>query len=207
MKSLLVLTLAAALAAAGSSALAQGPAAAKPDPAKGQAKATEVCGACHTFDGTRGVATYPILADQHAAYIVKQLTDFKAGKRSDPVMSAMAAALSDDDIRNVAAFYAGKQAQPGFAKSKDLAQLGEKIFRGGIAAKQVPACAGCHSPNGAGIPTQYPRLAGQHEGYAATQLKAFRAGTRTNGPMMVTIASRLSDQEIQALADYMDGLR
>jgi cytochrome c553 len=121
-------------------------------------------------------------------------------------MGAMAAPLTDEDIRNVAAFYASKQAKAGFAKNKDTILLGEKIYRGGIAAKQVPACAGCHSPTGAGIPAQYPRLAGQHADYTELQLQAFRAGTRGNAPQMVTIAARLSDKEIKAVADYMAGL-
>ncbi len=200
MKSLFALTLTAALTAAASAAPA-------PDLAKAQEKATQVCGACHTFDGSRGVSANPILQGQIADYIVKQLNEFKSGKRVNPVMTAMAAPLTEDDIRNLAAFYAGKQAKPGFAKDRDTVLLGEKIYRGGIASKQVPACAGCHSPNGAGIPAQFPRLGGQHFDYTVTQLNAFRAGTRTNGPMMMTIASRLSDKEIKAVADYITGLR
>ena len=209
MKSLPALTLTAVLALSGHVALANEAAAAatKPDLAKGQEKATAVCGACHTFDGSRGAATNPILQGQHAAYLVKQLGEFKAGKRANPVMSGMVTAISDDDIRNLAAFYASKQAKPGFAKSKDTVALGEKIYRGGIAAKQVPACAGCHSPNGAGIPSEYPRLAGQHADYTESQLNNFRSGARANGPAMVTIAARLSDKEIKAVSDYMAGLR
>lgn len=208
MKSLFALTIVLALSAAGLSAHATeaAQAAPKPDLAKAQEKATQICGACHTFDGSRGVPVNPILQGQHAEYIAKQLTEFKSGKRANPVMTAMASALTEDDVRNMAAFYAGKQAKPGFSKLKDLAPLGEKIYRGGIAAKQVPACAGCHSPNGAGIPAQFPRVAGQHADYTEAQLVAFRAGTRTNGPMMVTIAARLSDKEIKAVADYMAGL-
>ena len=125
---------------------------AKADLAKGQEKSTQVCAACHTADGSRGSPANPILQGQHAEYLVKQLHEFKAGKRNNPVMSGMVATLTEDDIKNVAAFYASKQAKPGFAKNKDLVTLGEKIYRGGIAAKQVPACAGCHSPTGAGIP-------------------------------------------------------
>lgn len=209
MKSLLALTLAAAFATAGVGALATeaAPATPKPDLAKAQDKATQVCGACHTFDGTRGLPANPILQGQHADYIVKQLTEFKSGRRANPVMTAMAAPLTDDDVRNLAAFYAGKQAKPGFATSKDTVLLGEKIYRGGIAAKQVPACAGCHSPNGAGIPAQFPRVGGQHADYTEAQLNAFRAGTRVNAPMMMAIAARMSDKEIKAVADYMAGLR
>lgn len=206
MKVLLALITAAALAAP---ALAQEakPAAAAPDLAKGQAIATQVCASCHAVDGSRGAPTFPILQGQHADYIVKQLTEFKSGKRANPIMKGMASALSEQDMRNVAAFYATKQAKPGFAKNKDTVQLGEKIYRGGIADKAVPACAGCHSPNGAGIPAQYPRLAGQHADYTSAQLTAFRQGTRANGPMMMSIAEKLSDKEIAALADYIAGLR
>lgn len=204
MKSLLALALAAFLTAPALASDAKAPA--KPDPAKGQEKASTVCIACHTFDGTRGVPANPILAGQHADYIAKQLTDFKANKRTNPIMNGMAMTLNDEDVRNVAAFYASKKAQPGTAKNKDLVALGEKIYRGGITAKQVPACAGCHSPTGSGIPAQYPRLASQHPEYAEAQLNAFRAGQRTNSPQMTAIAARLSDKEIKALADYMAGL-
>ncbi len=200
MKSLFALTLSAVVTAAAHAA----PAA--PDLAQGQEKATQICGACHTFDGTRGLPANPILQGQISDYIVKQLGDFKSGKRVNAVMSAMAAPLSDDDMRNLAAFYAGKQAKPGFAKDPATVQLGEKIYRGGIASKQVPACAGCHSPDGAGIPAQFPRLGGQHTEYLAAQLTAFRAGTRS-GTMMPAIAARLSDKELNAVADYMTGLR
>jgi cytochrome c553 len=180
---------------------------AKPDAARGQAISAQVCGACHTADGTRGSPANPILAGQHPEYIVKQLQEFKAGKRNNPVMSAMAATLSDADVVNVAAFYGSKSAKPGNAKDKTLVQLGEKIYRGGIADKAVPACAGCHSPNGAGIPAQYPRIGGQHADYAEAQMVAFRSGARTNSPQMSVIAAKLSDREIKALADYVAGLR
>jgi len=181
--------------------------AAKPDLNKGQAISTQVCAACHAADGSRGSPANPILQGQHADYLAKQLHEFKTGKRVSPVMNGMAAPLSDDDIRNVSAFYAGKQAKPGFAKNKELVSLGEKIYRGGIADKQVPACAGCHSPNGAGIPAQYPRLGGQHSDYTEAQLTAFRAGTRPNSVPMVAIAAKLSDREIKAVSDYIAGLR
>lgn len=181
--------------------------AAKPDLAKGQTISTQVCMACHTSDGSRGSPANPIIAGQHADYLAKQLAEFKSGKRNNPVMKGFASTLSEGDILSVAAFYASKQVKPGFAKNKNLVLLGEKIYRGGIADKQVPACAGCHSPSGAGIPAQYPRLAGQHADYAETQLVAFRSGQRANGPMMATIAARMSDHEIKAVTDYMAGLR
>ncbi len=179
----------------------------KPDLAKGEQLAA-ACAACHTQDGSRGAPANPILQGQHPEYLYKQLAEFKAGKRKNAIMSGMAASLpSDQDMKNVAAFYASKKAKPGFAKSKDTVALGEQIYRGGIASKQVPACAGCHSPDGAGIPAQYPRIGGQHADYAEAQLLAFRAGTRANGPMMMTIAGRMNDKEIKAVSDYLAGLR
>jgi cytochrome c553 len=182
-------------------------AAAKPDLAAGEAKAAAVCSACHTADGSRGAPTYPILQGQHPQYLVKQLTEFKEGKRKNAVMNGMAAPLSTEDIRNVAAFYATKKAKDGFAKNKDTIALGEKIYRGGIAKKTVPACAACHGPNGSGIPAQYPRLGGQHADYVKAQLTAFRQGERTNNAPMAAIAANLSDKEIDALSDYIAGLR
>jgi cytochrome c553 len=208
MKSLLALTLSALIATIPAVAsAAETKAAAKPDLVKGEEKATQVCAACHTFDGSRGTPANPILQGQHAEYLVKQLKEFKAGTRANAIMAGMAGVLSEDDMKNVAAFYAGKQAKPGAAKNKDLVVLGEKIYRGGIAAKQVPACAGCHSPNGAGIPAQYPRLGGQHADYAELQLTSFRAGTRANSAQMTAIAARMSDKEIKAVSDYIAGLR
>lgn len=208
MKVSLVLTLMAALIAGPALAEeAAGPA--KPDLAKGQAISSQVCASCHANDGSRGAPTYPILQGQHPDYIVKQLQDFKEGKRQggqSAIMKGFASALSPEDMRNVAAFYATKQAKGGFAKNKDLVSLGEKIYRGGIAERHVPACAGCHSPSGAGIPAQFPRLGGQHADYTSAQLTNFRAHQRSNGPMMVSIASQLNDTEIQALADYIAGL-
>jgi cytochrome c553 len=183
------------------------PAAAKPDLAKGQATSTNVCAACHSADGSRGSPANPIIAGQHAEYLVKQLEEFKSGKRDNAIMKGMAATLSAADMKNVSAFYAGKTAKPGFAKNKDLVALGEKIYRGGIAERAVPACSGCHSPSGAGIPSQYPRLAGQHADYTEAQLVAFRAGTRKNNVQMTGVAARMNDREIKAVADYIAGLR
>ncbi len=186
------------------------PAAAKvvsaPDLAKGQATSSNACAACHTNDGSRGSPANPILQGQHPEYLLKQLTEFKAGKRQNAVMSGMVAALSEDDMKNVAAFYAGKQAKPGFAKNKVTVELGEKIYRGGVADRSIPACAGCHSPSGAGIPAQYPRLAGQHADYTEAQLVAFRSGARKNSVPMTGVAAKLNDREIKAVADYIAGL-
>ena len=181
-------------------------AAAKPDLAKGQATSTNVCAACHTSDGSRGSPANPILQGQHPEYLVKQLTEFKSGKRANAIMMGMAATLSEDDMKNVAAFYAGKQAKPGFAKNKELVSLGEKIYRGGIADRSVPACAACHSPTGAGIPAQYPRMAGQHADYTEAQLVAFRGGVRKNSLQMTGVAAKMNDREIKAVSDYIAGL-
>jgi cbb3-type cytochrome c oxidase subunit III len=180
---------------------------AKPDLAQGEAKFTAVCAACHGADGNSGTPANPKLAQQHPEYIVKQLQEFKAGKRPSPIMQPMAAQLSDADMKNIAAFVTSKKAKAGFAKDKELVTMGERIYRGGIADRQIAACAGCHSPNGAGIPSQYPRLSGQHADYTAAQLTNFRDGARKNGPQMVQIASKLNDREIRAVADYIAGLR
>jgi cytochrome c553 len=138
---------------------------------------------------------------------VEQLEELKSGKRDNAIMKGFASALSDADMKDIGYWLASKKAKPGFAKDKELVALGERIYRGGIADRQIPACAGCHSPNGAGIPSQYPRLAGQHADYTATQLSAFRAGTRKNSVPMMQVAAKLNDREIKAVADYVAGLR
>ena len=209
MKLFASLLIAAALVAPVFSAQANEPAAkaAKPDVAKGEASFAAVCAACHGADGNSSLPANPKLAQQHPDYIVKQLSEFKSGKRANGIMSGMAAALSDDDMKNIAAYVASKQAKTGFAKDKDLVVLGERIFRGGIADRQIPACAGCHAPNGAGIPAQYPRLSGQHADYTSAQLTAFRDGVRKNSVQMTQVAAKLNDREIKAVADYIAGLR
>lgn len=179
----------------------------KADLAKGQAISTNVCAACHTADGSRGAPANPIIAGQHPEYIAKQLAEFKAGKRVNAIMQGMAAPLSEADMKNVAAFYATKQAKTGFSKNKATIALGEKIYRAGIADKQVPACAGCHGPTGAGIPAQYPRLASQHTDYIDAQMKLFRDNKRANSAQMQAVAARMNDAEIAAVADYIGGLR
>lgn len=200
-----ILTLAAASMHV--AALAAEAAASAPEPAKGAAISTAVCAACHNNDGSRGSAANPIIQGQHPDYLVKQLTEYKAGKRVNPIMQGMAAPLSAADMKNVAAFYASKQPKPGFAKNKELVALGEKVYRGGIAERDIPPCSGCHGPSGAGIPSQYPRLAGQHADYTEAQLVAFRAGIRHNSLPMTGVAAKLNDREIKALADYVAGLR
>ena len=195
---------AAALAALSLSAHAQ---AVKPDLGKGAASFGQVCAACHAADGNSVIGANPKLAGQHPEYLVKQLTEFKSGKRANAVMSGMAAALSDEDMRNIGFWLASQKPTPGAAKDKDLVALGERIYRGGIADRQIAACAGCHSPNGAGIPAQYPRLAGQHAEYTSTQLKSFRSGERKNSAQMTGVAAYLTDKEITAVSDYIAGLR
>jgi len=188
--------------------------AARPDLAKGEQLAKQVCVACHAADGNSVAPANPKLAAQHANYLYKQLTNFKAqgGKkaaRENALMAGMVANLSDPDMRALAAYYAAHKLKPAAAGDKDLAALGQKIWRGGIADKNVAACAGCHGPDGAGIPGQYPRLAGQFAEYVDAQLKLFRAGGRANDPngMMRGVAARMSDEEIKAVAEYAAGLR
>ena len=209
MKLLASLLTAAALAAPVFSAFAAGdaPKAAKPDLVKGEASFTAVCAACHGADGNSAIAANPKLSQQHPEYLVKQLQEFKSGKRNNAVMKGFAAALSDDDMRNISYWLASKPAKAGFAKDKDLVALGERIYRGGIADRNIAACAGCHSPNGAGIPAQYPRLAGQHADYTVSQLNMFRDGSRNNSLQMTQVAAKLNDKEIKAVSDYIAGLR
>ena len=207
-----------ASAAAFSVAIWSGPVAgqnaAKPDAAKGQSIATQVCAACHAADGNSAMVANPKLAGQSYDYLHKQLVNFKpqAGKkaeRDNAVMAGMIANLSPGDMKDVAAFYASQKLKPASAKDKELAAVGQKIYRGGVAASAVAACAGCHGPSGAGIPAQYPRISGQFAEYVEAQLKAFRAGSRANDPngMMRAVAGRMNDREIQAVSEYVAGLR
>jgi len=206
----------AALAAVGllwvAQAVAQG--APKPDVAKGEQVAKQICAACHAADGNSVAAANPKLAGQFPEYLHKQLVNFKPqgtkkAERENAIMAGMVASLSDSDMRSVAAYYASQKLRPAAAGSKELAAQGQKLWRGGNAANGVAACAGCHGPDGAGIPSQFPRLAGQFAEYVEAQLKLFRAGGRANDPsgMMRGVAARMSDQEIKAVAEYAAGLR
>lgn len=187
----------------------------KADPARGDtlynagdaARGVTACIACHGAAGNSTIAQNPKLAGQHEAYLVKQLQDFKGPQRNNPVMTTIAKAMTEDDIKNVAAYLDLQKQKPGAAKNKDTVEIGKKIYRAGIAEKNVPACAACHSPTGAGMPAQFARIGGQHHDYTAAQLTAFRSGARKNSPQMTTIAKRLSDDEIQAVADYIAGLK
>ena len=186
----------------------------KPDAAAGEnlyangdaARGITACAGCHGAAGNSGSGAWPKLAGQQAGYLVKQLQDFKSGARPNPVMTGMVASLETKDMQDIAA-YLTKQVQKGAtAKNKETIELGQAIYRGGIAAKSVPACAACHGPSGAGIPIQYPRIGGQWSDYTEAQLTAFRSGARKNLQMSM-ISARLSDVEIKAVSDYIAGLR
>lgn len=169
--------------------------------------AKTVCAACHGADGNGVITLNPKLAGQHPDYLTKQLHDFKAGKRANAVMLGMVANLSDEDINGLANYFATQTPTLGKAKSNGKGSLGEKIYRGGIAATNVPACAACHGANGEGLPKRFPRISGQHADYTAQQLKIFRTSERANAPMMQVIATKMTDAEMQAVADYIQGLR
>ncbi len=203
----LLLTVAGLMLSSSIYAAKEAPQPVKPDLAKGEAKFTAVCAACHGADGNSAIPANPKLAQQHPQYLAKQLLEFKSGKRSNAVMKQFASDLSDDDMKNISAWLASKQTKPGFAKDKQLVALGERIYRGGIPDRQIAACAGCHSPNGAGIPAQYPRLGGQHADYTASQLAGFRDGARLNSVPMAQVAAKMNDREIKAVADFIAGLR
>jgi len=202
------LALVAALCAA-TAPLAIAQPAAKADPARAQSMVTKVCAACHATDGNSASPANPVLAGQHADYTAKQLANFKSGERKNPVMLGMSAALSPQDMKNLGAYFEGQNPKTRAAKNLELVKLGRQIYRGGIMAKGVAACASCHGPDGAGVPAQFPRVAGQFAEYTLAQLQAFRLGERTNDPnqMMRVISARLSDQEIKAVSEYIAGLR
>ncbi len=186
----------------------------KADPSKAQQIVTQVCAACHATDGNSTQAANPVLAGQHAEYTLKQLMNFKpqGGKpavRPHAMMAGMVANLAADDMRNLAAYFESQKPKPRAARDAELVKLGQAIYRGGMLSRGVAACSSCHGPNGAGVPAQFPRLAGQYAEYTAAQLKAFRSGERANDPnrMMRAVAEKLSDKEIAAVAEYISGLR
>ncbi|MDH4407621.1 cytochrome c4 [Candidatus Methylopumilus planktonicus] len=168
-----------------------------------------VCAACHGVDGNSAISANPKLSGQHPEYLYKQLTNFKSGARANAVMSGMAGMLSDADMHLVAEYYSKQTLSLGQAKTNGSGSLGEKIYRAGIQANAVPACASCHGPTGDGLPVKYPRLGGQHTEYVLNQLRQFRLGARANdeAKVMRTIAAKLTDQEMEAVADYIQGLR
>ncbi len=186
----------------------------KGDAKKGQQIAGQVCAGCHSPDGNSLSPVNPILAGQHAEYIAKQLADFKGNKespakRKNPIMSAMVDPLSTDDMKNLGAYYTLQKPNPGTAKDKVLAEQGEKIYRGGNIESGVPACAGCHSPNGVGIPPFYPRLTGQYAEYTMAQLRAFRTEQRANdvNNVMRELVARMSEKEMFAVSEFISGLQ
>jgi len=186
----------------------------KADVARGQQLASQTCAACHAADGNSPAAANPKLAGQFPEYLHKQLRNFKAqggkkAERENAVMAGMVAGLSDADMKSLADFYASQKLKPALARDKDAAALGQRIWRGGNLATGVAACAGCHGPAGAGIPAQYPRIAGQYAEYIDAQLKSFRSGSRANDQngMMRGVAARMTDAEIRAVAEYAAGLR
>ena len=179
------------------------------DAARGQATAAGVCAACHGADGNSPIPVNPSLAGQHPEYLYKQLRNYKSGERQNPIMNGIAATLSEEQMRDTVAYFASQKPRGGSASDAKLASAGQKLYKGGSTKSGVAPCAGCHSPTGAGIPAQYPRLKGQHTAYTVAQLQAFRAGQRANDPnsMMRSIASKLTDAEMGALAEYIAGLK
>lgn len=183
------------------------------DLAKGKTTASTVCIGCHGADGNSPAAPNPSLAGQHADYLAKQLNNFKlkpgakTAERNNPIMAGFAQILSAEDMQNVAAFYAAQASKSVGPKRKDMVELGKKIYFGGVPERGVPSCAGCHGPGAAGIPAQYPRLAGQHPEYTESTLNAFRSGQRNNSAQMMSIAANMSEREIAAVSEYVAGLR
>jgi cytochrome c553 len=201
-------SLAICLAAAGAPAAEDTAAPAAGDPAAGQAKAAS-CVACHGQNGNSTNPVWPKIAGQHASYIVKELSDLKAGKaRRNALMAPIVADLDKQDMKDLAAYFSSQQRQGGYA-NEEYVDEGEKIFRGGNFESGFAACMSCHGPAGSGNPLgRIPSLAGQHAEYTATQLKAFRSGERSNDPygIMRDVARRMTDEEIRAVAEYASGL-
>ncbi|MDO9225531.1 MAG: c-type cytochrome [Pseudomonadota bacterium] len=181
----------------------------KGDATKAQKIVNDVCAGCHSADGNSTSPAYPSLASQSPEYLAKQLNEFKSGARMNAIMAPNVTKLSADDMLNLAAYFSAQQPKPRQAKDASLIAEGQKLYKGGNAGSGVPACASCHGPSGAGIPTLFPRLAGQHSKYVLTQLKNFRSGDRSNdgGKMMQVIAKKMTDQEMKAVAEYVNGLR
>jgi cytochrome c553 len=206
--------LALVVAIAATTSVAQATGLPKADMAKGKQLAGQVCAACHATDGNSTIAQNPVLAGQSAEYLYRQLVAFKGdankkAERPNAVMASPVANLSNEDMASLAVFYAAQKPKPRSARNKELAPLGQQIYRGGIADRGVPACAGCHGATGAGVPVQYPRLAGQHAEYTEAQMKLWRTGERANDQnrMMRMISAKMTDREIQAVSDYIAGLR
>lgn len=187
----------------------------KPDVSKGQAlyvngdatRSIPACVSCHGEAGNSTININPKLSAQHEAYLVKQLQEFTKPERNNPVMTSIAKAMTAEEIKNVSAFLNEQKPKQGASKNKDTVDFGKKIYRAGIAEKNVPACASCHGATAAGMPVLYPRLAGQHMDYTVSQLEAFSKGSRKNSELMTTIAKRMSVDEMKAVADYIAGMK
>ncbi|MFT5644644.1 MAG: cytochrome c553 [Janthinobacterium sp.] len=187
----------------------------KADPANGAAlyvdgdaaRGLPACVSCHGAAGNSTISVNPKLAGQHEAYLYKQLVNFTGPDRNQAIMTLYSKMLTDDEKKNIAAHLSVQTPKPGAAKNKETIEIGKKIYRAGNVEKNIPACASCHGAAGAGLPTQYPRLAGQHQDYTASQLTMFRSGARSNNAAMTTIAKRMSDDDIKAVADYIAGLK
>jgi cytochrome c553 len=178
------------------------------DPEAGKNKSA-LCAGCHGVDGNSVNGIWPILAGQHASYLVKQINNFKSGERTDPVMQGMVASLGEEDVQDIAAYFAGQKAKP-VPFDEKLIEQGEGIYRGGITETSVAACMACHSPGASGNePAAYPSLKGQHSEYLVVQMKKFRDGVRTNDPgsMMRGVSARMSDKEIMAVAAYISAIQ
>jgi cytochrome c553 len=204
-----VVSLAAMLVAAAAQASSPAPAAPKGDPKAAESIVNAVCAGCHAVDGNSVAPANPKLAGLNAEYINKQLTNFKSGERKNAVMGGMVATLTPQDMLNLAAYFSQQTPKPATSKDAALATLGQKVFRGGVLGAGVPACASCHGAQGQGIPVQFPRLAGQHADYIYSQLNQFRVGARANdgAKMMRTIAAKMTDADMKAVAAYIQGLR
>jgi cytochrome c553 len=215
-RSLLMPSLMTGLLSAAAIANAAEPAKAayKGDPAKGKEIASTVCAACHNADGNSAQPANPKLAGQHADYLFKQMKEFKAADGKQParvnaVMNGMIAPYTEQQMRDLAAYFAAQTQTGEQARNRETIEAGQKLYRAGDMAKGLPACAACHGPAGAGIPAQYPRIGGQFAEYIEAQLKAFRDEARANDPnkMMRMVALKMTDREIKAVSDYIAGLR
>lgn len=180
--------------------------AAKADPAKGRAIVEKACVACHGIDGNSAASSNPSLAGQHAGYIYAQLVAYKKGERKNPIMLGQVAALSEQDMKNVSAYFAEQKPKVRASTDKSLQAAGKRIYQGGNVATGVPACIACHGPSGAGIPVQYPRLGGQHAAYTASQLLAYKDGELRKNQVMHEIALKLTANDIKAVSQYIEGL-
>jgi cytochrome c553 len=214
MRDMIRTTALAVLMAASFSTFASEEAKAKVDLAKAKQIAESVCVACHGADGNSPAAPNPNLAGQIPEYLNKQLNNFKPvgekpALRDNAIMAGMAAMLTEEDIKSLSVYFSQQKLKPAAAKDEKLVAEGQKIWRMGDFDKGVPACAGCHGATGAGLPAQYPKLAGQHPEYTEDQLKKFRLDERANDPekMMRSIAAKLSDRQMKAVAEYAAGLR